>query len=385
MSRIHRLYKIGLIVSFGVVLTVPIFEKYLKVFDKIPLSGYVAPNDEVGLSLESWFSGKFQGNKDKVLAENFGFRNTLVRLYNEVNYSIFNKSSSPYLIVGKERYLYEEWYIKAHYGMDYLGMDSIRKKLELLKKVQDTLTALNKTLITVYAPGKGAFYPEHIPYQWTKLKQDSNNISAFVPLSKQLAINHIDFHSYFLEQKEKQPFPLYPKNGTHWSFYGMCLAADSLIGFIENTRGIDMPDVYWDSVVRDTERESDYDIADAMNLYKRTDGLVMGYPNVKVQQDTTFVRPKTIIISDSYYFGIFNFGMHQAFGNNRLRYYNKRVLPDSYSEELSTSEVSLEDEIAENDVFIIVCTDVNLPRLGWGYVEDLYKMFFEMPAESPKL
>ncbi len=385
MSRFHKLYRIGLITILGVILILPVIEKHVNYFETKPLSGYVAPLDDVYLSLESWFSADFQERQDKVLAENFGFRNTLVRLYNEANYSLFHKSSSPYLVVGKEDYLYEEWYIKAHYGLDYIGADSIRKKLEMLKRVQDTLTALNKTLITIYAPGKAAFYPEFIPYKWTKLKKDSNNISVFEPLSKRLGINHIDFHSFFIEQRGKLPYPLYPKNGTHWSFYGMCLAADSMVKYIENSCGIDMPNVYWDSVVADTEREYDYDIANAMNLYNSAKGLEMGYPNVKVQQDTSLDRPSTIIVSDSYYFGIFNFGLHQAFRNNRLRYYNKRVLPDSYTEELSTSSISLKNEIKDNDIFIIVSTDVNLPRLGWGYIEDLYKIFFETPADSPKL
>ena len=37
----------------------------------------------------------------------------------------------------------------------------------------------------------------------------------------------------FLNEKESLPYPLYSKNGTHWSYYGMCLAADTLIRFIE--------------------------------------------------------------------------------------------------------------------------------------------------------
>ena len=371
-----NILKVILATCVGLVMIFPHIQSVTKLFQSSPLDGYVTPEQGERLSLKSWFSGNFQEGFNQEVNTDFGFRNNLVRLNNEISFRLFNKSTSSYIIVGKENYLFEEWYINAHIGHDFLGRDSIRRKLHKLKQVQDTLASLGKTLITIYAPGKAAFYPEYIPNNYLN-SIDSTNIETYLDLSNSIGINHIDFHSYFISQKGKHQYPIYPKNGTHWSYYSMCLAADSILKRIEHDRSIDIPNVVWDKIEKDVERESDYDIAKTMNLFSTIKGDSMGYPNIKVENDSNLFKPKVIVISDSYYFGMFNFGLAQAFQNNRLRYYNKQILPDSYTSELTTAEISLEEEIKNTDVIYIVCTDVNLSRLGWGYIEDAYSLFYE--------
>ncbi len=36
-----------------------------------------------------------------------------------------------------------------------------------------------------------------------------------------MGINHIDFNSYFVQNKGKSKYPLYPQYGIHWSYCGM--------------------------------------------------------------------------------------------------------------------------------------------------------------------
>ena len=61
-------------------------------------------------------------------------------------------------IVGKDNYLYEESYIKAYLGDDFIGEKKIFNTAQKLKAVQDTLKSNHIDLIVVLAPGKGTFF-----------------------------------------------------------------------------------------------------------------------------------------------------------------------------------------------------------------------------------
>lgn len=103
----------------------------------------------------------------------------------------------------------------------------------------------------------------------------------------------------------------------------------------------------------------------------------MGYPNIKVESDSTLTRPKTLVIADSYYWGMFNFNIAKSFENNTFWYYNKHIYPESYKEPLLVKNMDLKSEISEFDVVVIMCTEGNLSRFGWGFVDQYYSALFE--------
>jgi len=82
-----------------------------------------------------------------------------------------------------------------------------------------------------------------------------------------------------------------------------------------------------------------------------------------------------VVIADSYYWGMFNFGISNAFTNSHFWYYNQQIYPDSYHAPLETSQVSLQEEIDRHDLFIVMATEATLPDLGWGFIENTYDHF----------
>ena len=195
---------------------------------------------------------------------------------------VFNKPRASGVNIGKNKYLYRELY-KAYHGTDYIGYDSIMNRMQRLKYVQDTLSKLDKNIILIFAAGKGSFYPEYFPDEYITEKK-TTNYETHLQLAQQLGISHIDFNSYFIENKSKSPYPLYPQYGIHWSYYGMCLAADSIIRYIENARNIDMPNLYWDQIEITQPKKGDYDIADGMNLLVKLKTFNMAYLTLNFNQ-----------------------------------------------------------------------------------------------------
>lgn len=357
-----------------VLLIAPFLQGEFNIIKLDPLKGAITEPEKKHFNFKEWFSGIYQEHKEKYLNETFGFRSLLIRVNNQIAFALFNKAKANGVIIGKNNYLFEENYIKAYYGTDYIGYDSIKQRMQRLKYIQDTLTKLNKNIILIFAAGKGSFYPEYFPEKY-KTEKKKTNYETHVEQAQQQGISYIDFNKYFLENKSKSPYPLYPQYGIHWSYYGMGLAADSIIRFIENTRNIDMPNLYWDQIEIAQPKESDYDIADGMNILCKLKSFNMAYPRFQIQSDSGKTKPSVLVVSDSYYWGMFNFGISNAFTNSHFWFYNKQIYPDSYQSPIETSQINLKDEIAKHDVIIIMATEATLPAFGWGFIEDTYTFF----------
>lgn len=150
-------YLFGMIM---IILFIPCIQHSLHLVGEKSLRGAVNYAPDISFEKKEWFQGKYQEEKEKYLNDGFGFRSFFVRLNNQIRYSLFNKANANGVIIGKENYLYEENYIKAYYGQDFIGKEKIEERFIQLKFIQDTLQKLNKSLLLVYASGKASFFSE---------------------------------------------------------------------------------------------------------------------------------------------------------------------------------------------------------------------------------
>lgn len=352
---------------------------------EFPLAGAVTLTEKPAFSSLGWFDDSFQQQYEKYVNEHFGFRNYFVRLNNQLAFFLFNKAKANGVIIGKENYLYEKNYIKAYYGLDSISNDSIETRLAKFKFVQDTLKKLNIDFLLVYAPGKAAYLPEYIPESEKPAKSFQTNYNRYIDFSKKLGVNFIDFHSYFNAQKTNTPYPLYPKYGIHWSSHGRDLVLDSLIHYIEKLKGIDLNDVTFSQpVLSDSMRESDYDIADGMNLLFKLKPTPLAYSTATFENNPYKVKPKLLVVADSYWWSIYNLGIsNQVFSDGKFWFYNQQVFPESSTAPTSTSVLNIKSEIESRDLILLISTDANLPNVGWGFIENTYRLYTEgeTPAE----
>jgi hypothetical protein len=357
-----------------VLLFIPLIQGKFNLIKLTPLKGAISQPEKKYFSIAGWFSGIYQEQEEKYLNETFGFRSLFIRINNQLAFNLFNKAKANSVIVGKKNYLFEENYIKAYYGIDYIGYDSIAHRMQRLKYIQDTLTKLNKNIILVFAAGKGSFYHEYFPDSY-KNKNGITNYETHIEFAKKLGLNFIDFNRYFIDNKDKSKYPLYPQYGIHWSYYGMCLAADSIIRHIEKVRNIDMPNLFWNEIEFCEYKKGDYDIADGMNILFKLHSFKMAYPKIQFQSESGKTKPSVLVISDSFYWGLYDFGISNAFSTSHFWFYNKQIYPESFKSPLETNQVNLKEAIDQHDVIIILATEATLPGFGWGFIENTFNLF----------
>lgn len=335
-----------------------------------PIGGAYLPVSDTSFHASDWFSGTYQEIKGDFIERNYKFHDLLTRLYNQMDFVLFRKAHARGVIVGKENYLYEESYIKAYYGKDYIGDKVIENNVRLLKQMQDSMSKRNKLLMLVLAPGKATFYPEFIPCS----PPDANvktNYKKYRSEALNAKLNHIDLNKYFLEQKNKSKYPLYPKFGIHWSEYGVVVAYDSIMKYVEDYFKTDLPDVVIENMtVQDSLMRSDRDILNGVNLFCEPRSFPMAYPFVGIKSDSTKNKKlRLLVISDSFWWQPYNYTWPGAmFLESQFWYMNVAIYPESISSRLNVVSCDYYKRIYDADVIIVMQTEAGLNRLGNGFI-----------------
>ena len=369
---LHSLLLILILSGFAVIW----YQEYFPIIEEAPLLGYSPPYEKAAFSWEKWWSGEYQEKKEVELTNTFGFRSSLVRLDHQIGWSLFRTSHVNGVIAGKEDYLFEENYIKAYQGKDYIGDSEVLQRIEKIKLVSDTLKKLGKDLILVFAPGKGTFYSEYLPEQ-LNTPGEKTNYSEHKKYAEKLKLNFVDFQSWFLEQKGNTPHSLYPKYGIHWSYYGAALVQDSIVRYIEKLRNIDMVNMTIQDCVVGPAAKTDIDVGASLNLIEILDDDKTATPQLVWESDEGKVKPSLVTIADSFYWLFIDQGFNRSFDKNQFWYYFHDIYPATSRGFNTHADMVLSEEIANHDVFIILSTDANLSKLGWDFIEESYDLFYK--------
>lgn len=340
---------------------------------KHPLKGAVTYAVLPDFDIRSWFDGSFQQNFDKFVNDDIGFRPWLVRLRNQIAWSLFGKRYAAGVIKGKNNYLYELNYINAYNGVDFLGADTIRQRTLRIKQLSDKLEERGKTLLVCIAPGKGSFYPEFFPDNMPPKPTQETNYHYYLKMLKEHQVHVLDFNGWFLQMKNRSECILYPQYGIHWSYYGMILATDSLIKHVEQIRNIDMPNMVIGEIRKSQKLQPlDYDIARGLNLIFKLPTVPMCYPQFEWEDNTGKVQPQILAVSDSFYWSMEDIGIGtKSFSGGGFWFYNHEIYPTDSDKPLYTKTAGSKriEIIDKTDVIILMATEATIPRFSWGFVE----------------
>lgn len=363
---------------FLLALFLPALQKGFGLVEEKPLHGAFVMAENPAFTWKKWFSGEFQANFDRFIENHIGFRNSLVRLKNQLDFTLFREANAEGVVVGKEDYLYEYDYIRDFTGQDFVGMEFIRKKMMRAAFLQKFLKdSLDIDFIIVFEPGKASFHPDYIPEKYLRERKEQTNFKAYLRMADELGIKYIDFNEYFLQMKDTASHPLFPKYGTHWSVYGMSMAADSLIRAIESVRGKALREVRVVGYNAAREpRDTDNDVEKPLNLLCALPSEELAYPVWEIDTVSDRYRPMVLAVADSYYWNIFNTRIPKhLFANEAFWYFNAKVYPDTYYDETWVSDLDLKEEVEKQDVILLMVTERFMHKFDWQFIDMVYPLY----------
>lgn len=354
-------------------LLLPIIQGSVPYFKLWDLKGAITPEQDIQFKWPLWHNEEYQKQKSKFLNQEFGFRNYMVRLNNQLYFWIYKMAKANGVVIGKDNYLYEVAYIDAYTGKDFRGDSALNANVNDLIEVKKLLEKLNKKLIIVFSPGKASYYPEYIPDRYLKgfnTNTTSTNYKSYRKKIIDAGLPFIDFNDWFVKNKNTSPYPLYPKTGIHWSSYGAVLASDSISAYIGSMQAQETARVYWTEFAnRDSVGEVDTDIENGMNLLLPIDKPHYVYPICKYET-VARVKPRTLVISDSFYWNIYNTTAGGLYEKPVFAFYYAEWF-GSWGGKLYRNQINLKEQINNTDAIIIMATEAQLRGFPFGFSEDI--------------
>ena len=113
--------KIILFALTALLLFASMFQKTTHLWDFKKLNGVEIPAPMPNMTFHSISDGSFQDGTEAYLKQNFGFRQPLIRFYNQYLWDFYKTSNGNkgILTLGKDGWLYEPWSVEDYYQIYY--------------------------------------------------------------------------------------------------------------------------------------------------------------------------------------------------------------------------------------------------------------------------
>lgn len=389
--------KIGLFIIILAALFVPLNRNVFTFINEKPLKGSFKLAEKPEISFNDWMDGTFQDDYSNYFEDHIGFRNFMVRINSQLQYSLFNKTNAKDVKVGKDNYLYEGGYIRDYLGFNFLGEEAILEKTLKLLKVQKELKKENIDFIVVFAPGKASYFPEYIPSSYNSSQKTLSNYLCYAQQCKKIGLDYIDFNAFFMRYKKEDKYEVYPKGGIHWGEYAVALAIDSIVKNVQQKRNIKMPQFSFKEVsYSEGLSNMDKDISEAMNLLFEYPSYPMPTPQYVFTNTINAKKPRLLVVGDSYASRLVSSPLiGKLFSDVELWYYNRDAQFWYYNKDISPKKkkqgqhvekpvymrrvvdqiekLVVKEELKRFDVVLLLSTETNLYKFDFGFADSYHR------------
>lgn len=362
------------------VIAAPWLQKSFQIFTPGPLYGNFTLADNVKFTWAGWMNGTYQEQKTKYINDHIGFREDLIRINNQIDLSLFEVLHAD-VVLGRNRYLYQQCYVDEHYGKGFAGYDYIRNMCTKLRYIQDCLSSKGKTLLIISPPTKDDIYPECLPYLPALKPTTKRNSIACRYFYDSLHINYIDIDTIFKKEKPKSREALFTRQGIHWSIYGSYIATDTIIKWLEAERHIKLPELHITAIEHTNKaRFTDNDLGWPLNLIIHFARETYAYPVAKYTPENVSNKPSVVLVGDSFNWSLITNGlMDNAFSKWQFWYYFKNVKNknnmDASVDALSMNGYNWKGQLDSADCLIINYTPHNLNELNC-FTDSAYNYYY---------
>lgn len=362
------------VLFFGIIalLLFPALEKELKFYSGSNLFGDFIPVKKPVFTFEKYFKGDFQINSETYLKDNIGYKNFFIRVYNQMLFSLYRKGNTPKGIIGNDQYLYLRSYIDNVTGENYIGHNRIQTITDQIGFLQEYFQRRGKLFFTVVLPSKASYYPEFIPDRFEMLP--NTNYENYISCFNQSGIKYIDLNKFFIADKEEAKYPIFPKNGVHWTTYAMLNGLDTVFNYIEANSKFKIADNLRMGEINmgPSNDPADNDVEQFFNLLFELPKDNVANVELIFHSKEKQSRPKTVVIGDSYYYKVYNHKIpNELFDWGAYWFYNKKSRRYSGGQEFvnKVEDIDPLSFLHQQDIIILWVSHATMHLFPYGFEE----------------
>jgi hypothetical protein len=351
------------------VLFLPMMQTCFHLVDERPLDGVAKKAKKPVVNRQTLYNEMAQDSLLKWCTEQTGFRNTMIRVNNQLLFSVYGKVPNTGIVRSKDRNNYfGTRYVLSYTGESFLGEEEIQKRVRRLKVAQDILLTKGVTVVSVFTLGKASYYSELIPDKYLAKGRETNNYNAFLEAFAEQGINVIDFNRYLCDRKDTEIYPYYSNLSTHWTAYAASLAMDSLVHYMESKTKKTHVHAVIESFDTTWILQQDDEMSRNMNLIFPLEHNTIYEP---VFSFTEGYKPKVLAIADSYWWTVFNKKVNlpqTLFSNTGFWFYNNTINTERSSQK-TVEELDYKKEIESQEFVLLVGTEASLDKWPYSFPE----------------
>ena len=376
-------------------LAFPAVQQHTQWFQLRPLHGVTVATERPALGFKTFMSGAYQRQEDQYLAEHIGFRELFVRCYNQLSWSLFRQPQNKSIRVGREQWLFDDAMIRNHDGQlvyDYgESNEEVLRRMEasavMLYQLQEVLKEQGVSFFVCLPPCKDRVCEAYLDSKTRKYNRPPGvrAMDFFPPVFDSLGINYLDLSEYYMQIRDTVSYPLYLKSSFHWSLQSACYTADTLVRYMEALSGLNMHNLSFGKPYRAKTRNPDADLEELMNLLWPIETEENDYVDVMVDDDSTAVKPRWLVVGDSYYWEWqYSLPLDKMFDAHHYWYYNNTIFDDSLHS--NVKEVDLLRELLSTDVVMLLYSSNNLYDLNRNFLTNaLFAFYYEKDVVDVKV
>lgn len=345
-----------------------------------PLNGSFKKVERPDFSWANWFRDDYQKKMDDRTNSHFFIRSVLIKIRNQIDYTLFDKVNSNNVVKGRDNMLYQQRYIESYLGMNFIGEDKIDSRLDKIKSLQDTLEGMDKKLLVVIAASKAAYFPDNFPAKYDTITKQITNYEYLTQQLQSKEINHLDFNKMFLARRDTIAHPMFSRKGIHWSHSSKQFVWNTIADKLEEDSNWKLARLNSNGIKMSKPKDEGRDLFDLLNIYGYKDDATMAYHDYIV--DTTNIdRPLGMVIGDSFFWGLRGLGFSREMMNDgQYWYYNRSVYPQEHGIIYQKEDFDLRSAALKNDIILLMANPSNLDEFPFGFESELLNAILNPPT-----
>ena len=360
-----------------VLLFLPMLQGRFHLIPLKPLNGAILGTEKPDFNLATYRSGDYAKQEEAYLGQHFGFRESVIRLYNQYLWSCYKKTYALDVVAGKRGWLYTPESVRDYYGTEMhrwqhspeAARQCYDREIKYMNRVREILKENDVDLLAFIAPEKSFLYPEYLPDG----EHDTTTFNAcayFWHRLDETGFPCINMMPWFEQMKGTVSYPLIPQTGAHWVFPAV-YAADSLFRFMGDLKGVELPKLKIGTLHESDNHGADNDLEQLLNLslpIRKRHGYS---PTAEVTAETgpNTVKPKVLFIGNSFMWGITSqVPMREMFSDMEFWYYfSTAYTGDPLEPSGAVTDYNLLEKLLDFDYIVWFTTGNQLNKGTMGF------------------
>ena len=344
-----------------------------------PLNGAAYAADLSDVSKEGLLDGTSQSILNTYVSENLPGRDPMIRLRNQLIYSLFDKSTNQNMIVCRDKFIFEKSFLYRYEKIEKpTDEETVRTSFDRMRKVRDLLRKNGKELYLFITPSKPRYLENKVDPKYRALGYYRDQEGNYETLKRVLsdydfqvfdAIEYID--GKIGENAEIVQYPLFQPTGTHWTYSIGLDTALAFAGYLKEIGGYQFPKVHQIILPTEEPQFPDADIYGAMNILRKPAGHYF-ISDLVLDEDIEEKNKPSVLMRGCSFMGQSLAPLITAKFFSRA-VYMENTLRLGVNSEVSTfhdyDEIDLKQDLRNADFVIIELNEAHTYDIGMGMLE----------------